>query len=74
MEEGTEEDKSSDEKHTVCNGKGEGEYLFFSHPLILSTLISSMQVSDVPKKRYLTRSRGTLPPFAKRICKGENLY
>ena len=77
MEEGTEEDKSSDEcieKNTRSAMEKEKVNIYFSVTHYLSTFISSMQVSDVPKKRYLTRSRGTLPPFAKRICKGENLY
>ena len=26
------------------------------------------------KKRYFTRSTGAAPPFAKRICKGHQLY
>ena len=40
MEEGTEEDKVYWEKHPVCNGKGEGEYIIS---------LSSTQVSDVEK-------------------------
>ena len=29
---------------------------------------------DKGRKRYLTRSSGTAPPFSKRICKGDGLY
>ena len=33
-----------------------------------------MTVQQTPKRRYLTRSRGEVPPFAKRICKGTDIY
>ena len=31
-------------------------------------------INDGSNKRYFTRSAGTAPPFAKRICKGHDLY
>ena len=33
-----------------------------------------MAVQQIPKKRYNTRSRGKVPPFAKRLCKGTDVF
>ena len=31
-------------------------------------------VDPLPRKRYHTRSKGNIPPFAKKICKGTNIF
>ena len=33
-----------------------------------------MAVQQIPKIRYNTRSRGKVPPFAKRLCKGTDVF
>ena len=42
-------------------------------PTVESSILTS-KVSSIGKKRYLTRSKGTAPPFSKKIKKGNSLY